>query len=69
MKGLKRLVKRADVVDFQTDKSSRFSIDDKANYIKANEKHVENDDIIDEQPNVERDKCTLSDVDEILESW
>ena len=49
MKGLKRLVKRADVVVFQTDKSSRFSIDDKANYIKANEKHVENDEIIDEQ--------------------
>ena len=34
---------------FQTDKSSRFSIDDKTNYIKANEKHTQNDEIIDDQ--------------------
>ena len=49
LKGLKKLSKRADIVIFQTDKSSRFSIDDKTNYIRANEKHVQNDEIIDDR--------------------
>ena len=49
LKGLKKLSKRTDVVIFQTDKSSRFSIDDKDNYIRANEKHIKNDEIIDDR--------------------
>ena len=49
LKGLKQLSKREDVVIFQTDKSSRFSVDDKSNYVKANETHVRNDEVIDEQ--------------------
>ena len=48
-KGLNKLSKREDIVIFKTDKSSRFSVDEKTNYIKANEKHVENDEIINEQ--------------------
>ena len=42
-KGMKKLAKRDDIVIFQTDKSSRFSVDDKTNYIKANQTHVVND--------------------------
>ena len=41
--------KREDVVVFQTDKSSRFSVDDRTNYIRANEIHVVNDEVIDDQ--------------------
>ena len=46
---MKMLSKRKDIVIFQTDKSSRFSIDNKANYIQANMKHVQNDEIISDQ--------------------
>ena len=42
-KGLKSLRKRKDVVVFQTDKSSRFSVDSRDNYIAACEKHTEKD--------------------------
>ena len=49
MKGLKKLKRREDIVIFQTDKSSRFSVDTKTNYINANKKHTEQDEVINEQ--------------------
>ena len=48
-KGLKSLKKRKDAVVFQTDKSSRFSVDTRENYVAACEKHTERDEIINEQ--------------------
>ena len=47
-KGLKSLMKRNDAVVFQTDKSSRFSIDTRNNYIAACEKHTDKDEVISE---------------------
>ena len=49
MKGLKSLMKRKDITVFKTDKSSRFSVDEKTNYIKATKKHAEQDQTINEQ--------------------
>ena len=49
IKGMNKLSKRDDVVTFQTDKSSRFCIDEKANYVKANLTHVMKDETINEQ--------------------
>ena len=47
-KGLKSLKKRKDVVVFQTDKSSRFSVDTRDNYVAACEKHTAKDKVVDE---------------------
>ena len=46
--GLKSLREREDIVIFQTDKSSRFSVDTKANYIEACKVHVDKDRTIDD---------------------
>ena len=47
--GMKKLQKRDDAVIFQTDKSSRFSIDAKDNYVTACAKHTTEDEIIEEK--------------------
>ena len=52
--GLKQLKNRDDVVIFQTDKSGRFAIDTKENYIKATETHYINDTTITE---AEHSRC------------
>ena len=46
--GLKRFRERDGIVVFQTDKSSRFSVDTKTNYIKAFKVHVDKDKTIDD---------------------
>ena len=46
--GLRKLQKREDIVIFQTDKSARFSVDSKPNYVKACEEHTSNDPTITE---------------------
>ena len=47
--GIRSIQKREDVVVYQTDKSSRFSIDSKNNYVEACGKHTRNDEVIDEK--------------------
>ena len=47
--GIKQLQKRDDIVIFQTDKSSRFSVDSKDNYIAACTQHTRNDTVIEEK--------------------
>ena len=47
--GIKRLQKRDDIVIFQTDKSSRFSVDSKDNYTTACTKHTRDDTVIEEK--------------------
>ena len=47
--GLDSLTKKKNVVVFQTDKSGRFSIDSKENYIEASKPHYEKDITIDEE--------------------
>ena len=46
--GLKKLRERDDIVVFQTDKSSKFSVDTKPNYIEACEQHTSKDTTINE---------------------
>ena len=50
-RGINSLKRRKDVVVFQTDKSSQFSVDSRDNYIDACRRHTENDVSIDEAEN------------------
>ena len=47
--GLKSLKEREDIVVFQTDKSSKFSVDTKTNYIESCEQHTSKDETISEE--------------------
>ena len=46
IKALKTKMKDEDIVCFETDKTGKFALDTKTNYVRKMEKHVENDDIV-----------------------
>ena len=55
-KGIQSLKKRKDLIIAQTDKSGRFSIDSRDNYMEAMQTHIENDDTITEEEHEEAQK-------------
>ena len=46
IKSLKEKMKNDDLVCFETDKTGKFALDKKENYVKKMRKHIEKDDII-----------------------
>ena len=54
--GLTKLQKREDVVVFQTDKSGRFAVDTRENYIDATMPHIIGDEIVDEAAHLRAQK-------------
>ena len=52
-KGIQSLKKKKDIVISQTDKSGRFSVDSKENYIEAMQTHIEKDDDVTEKEHQE----------------
>ena len=51
-RGLESVLKRDDIVVFQTDKSGRMAVDSKENYIRAAEPHVSSDEVVDSKTHV-----------------
>ena len=46
IKSIKEKMKKEDLVCFETDKTGKFALDRRDNYVRKMEKHVKNDDII-----------------------